>query len=171
MQAKMNPVVEGTATETDAVYLRRAIAMAQTARDKGPHPFGALVVLDGEILGEAHSLKVKDRDGTNHSEMQALKAASAKHPPSVLARATLYASTEPCAMCAGGTYWVGVGRVVFGYSEASLRSQIEQHPWNPVLAMPCREIFARGQRRVEVVGPFLEDEAAKPHQGFWEQRS
>ena len=87
MQAKMNPVVEGTATETDAVYLRRAIAMAQTARDKGHHPFGALVVLDGEILGEAHSLKVKDRDGTNHSEMQALKAASAKHPPSVLVRA------------------------------------------------------------------------------------
>ena len=41
------------------------------------------------------------------------------------------------------------------------------HPENPTFALPCREVFARGQRRIEVTGPCLEDEAAEPHRGFW----
>ena len=160
-------VTDGHATEADATFLRRAIAMAQKSRDGGHHPFGSLVALDGEVIAEAQSLKSRDRDATTHSEMQVLRAASSKHPPSVLARATLYASTEPCAMCAGGAYWAGIGRVVFGFSESGLRSLTGNHPWNPTLSLPCRELFARGQRRIEVIGPYLEDEAAAPHRGFW----
>lgn len=162
-------VIEGAASDADAGYLRRAIAMAQRSRDAGNHPFGSLIVLDGEVIAEAQSLKTRDRDATTHSEMQVLRAASSARPPSELARATLYASTEPCAMCAGASYWSGIGRVVFGFSEASLCALTGNHPWNPTLNLPCRELFARGQRQVEVIGPFLEDEAAKPHQGFWQQ--
>ena len=172
----MNPdpngqrVVEGTPTGPDAAYLRRAIAAAQASRDAGRHPFGSLIVLDGEVIAEAHSLKSRDADATGHSEMRVLREVSAKHAPPVLARATLYASTEPCAMCAGGAYWAGIGRVVYGFSEAALLDLTRDHPWNPTLALPCREVFARGQRRIEVIGPLLEDEAGKPHEGFWSRR-
>lgn len=158
---------EGTPTAEDAVYLRRAIAMAQASRNAGRHPFGSIIVLDGEVIAESQSLKSRDHDATGHSEMRAVREASSKHTPEVLARATLYASTEPCAMCAGGTYWAGVGRVVYGFAERSLRELTRDHPWNPTLDLPCREVFARGQRHIEVVGPYLADEAAVPHQGFW----
>lgn len=162
-----SPVREGTPGAEDDAWLRRAIALAQASRDAGRHPFGSLVVLDGRVIAESQSLKSRDRDATGHSEMTALRAASALHPPEVLARATLYASTEPCAMCAGGTYWTGVGRLVYGFSERGLKALTGAHNWNPTLDLPCREVFARGQRPIEVIGPHLEQEAARPHEGFW----
>lgn len=70
-------------------------------------------------------------------------------------------------MCAGAVYWSGIGRVVYALSETMLRSLTGNHPENPTLALPCREVFARGQRAIAVVGPLLEEEAAIPHQGFW----
>ena len=163
----MSYVTEGTPKDEDAVYLRRVIAAAKASRAAGRHPFGSMIVLDGEVISEAHSLKAGNTDATNHSEMRVLREASATRPPPVLARATLYASTEPCAMCAGATYWAGIGRLVYGFSEASLRALTGAHPWNPTLSLPCRELFSRGSRRIEVIGPYLEDEAAVPHAGFW----
>jgi len=161
-------VSEGVPTEVDKKYLRQVIETAKQSRAAGRHPFGSLVVLDGEVIAEAQSLKSGNLDATNHSEMRVLREASATRTPPVLARATLYTSTEPCAMCAGAAYWAGIGRVVFGFSEASLRAMTGAHPWNPTLALPCRELFSRGSRRIEVIGPYLEDEAAVPHRGFWE---
>jgi tRNA(Arg) A34 adenosine deaminase TadA len=84
-----------------------------------------------------------------------------------LANATLYSSAEPCAMCAGAIYWSGIGRLVYGLSESRLRALTGNHPENPTLQLPCREVFARGQRAIEVVGPLLEEEAAAVHAGFW----
>ena len=77
----------------------------------------------------------------------------------------MYTSAEPCAMCAGAVYWVGIGRVVYGLSEARLKQMTGAHPENPTLSLPCRTVFAAGQRPVEVVGPLLEDEAAAQHEG------
>jgi tRNA(Arg) A34 adenosine deaminase TadA len=84
-------------------------------------------------------------------------------------------------MCAGAIYWVGVGRVVFALSEQGLArytGSAEENPNHPseprplaggpdTLDLPCREVFARGQRRVVVAGPAIEDEAGKVHEGFW----
>jgi len=70
-------------------------------------------------------------------------------------------------MCAGAIYWCGIGRVVYALSEHKLLGLTGDHPENPTFALPCREVFARGQRSVEVAGPYLEDEAAVPHYGFW----
>jgi tRNA(Arg) A34 adenosine deaminase TadA len=145
--------------------------MSKESRDSGHRPFGALVVLDGAVLAEAHSTRTPEHDATAHSEMRVLRAASSLHSPPALGKATLYASAEPCAMCAGALYWCGVGRLVFGLSEARLRSLTQNHPDNLTLALPCRELFARGQRRIEVIGPYLEDEAEVPHQGYWQRTS
>lgn len=155
--------------QNELLYLRRAIAMAQASRDHGRHPFAALVVsASGEVLAAAENRAIgPDSDATGHAELEAVRAASRTHSPAQLRSATLYTSAEPCAMCAGAIYWSGVGRVVYGLSEKRLGQLTGAHDENPTLDLPCREVFARGQRPVEVVGPLLEDEAAAPHEGFW----
>jgi tRNA(Arg) A34 adenosine deaminase TadA len=70
-------------------------------------------------------------------------------------------------MCAGAIYWAGISRVVFGLRESELRALTGANPENPTLALGCREVFARGQRPIEVIGPVLEDEARSVHDGFW----
>lgn len=153
----------------DLLYLRRAIALAGEARAHGRHPFAALVVAaDGSVIAAAENRAIgPDSDATGHAELEAVRAASRTHSPEQLRSATLYTSTEPCAMCAGAIYWSGIGRVVYGLAEAGLAKFTGAHAENPTLDLPCREVFARGQRSVEVVGPLIEDEAAKPHEGFW----
>ena len=70
-------------------------------------------------------------------------------------------------MCAGAVYWSGVSRVVYALSETRLLALTGNHPENPTLSLPCRDVFAHGQRPIDVLGPLLEDEAAEPHVGFW----
>ena len=155
-----------TATQQDQQFLTQVLALAQRSRDQGHHPFAAMVVgADGTVIAEAMNASSSDR--TAHAEMNALRQASSHHSPAELAGATLYSSAEPCAMCAGGTYWSGVGRVVYALSEASLLQLTGSDPENPTLSLPCRDVFARGQRPTQVVGPLREDEARQAHAGFW----
>jgi len=155
-----------TPTAQDHEFLTRVFALAQRSRAEGHHPFAAIVVgADGTVIAEAMNDSSTDR--TAHAEMNALRAASRRHGPAELAGATLYSNAEPCAMCAGGTYWSGVGRVVYGMSETSLLALTGSDPENPTLSLPCREVFGRGQRPTEVIGPVREDEAKAAHSGFW----
>jgi tRNA(Arg) A34 adenosine deaminase TadA len=73
-------------------------------------------------------------------------------------------------MCAGAIYWAGIGRVVYGQSERDLKSQTGAHEENPTLDLPCRDVFAAGQRGTEVLGPLLENEAAALQKDFWSAR-
>src|SRR5207248_991595 len=107
------------ASDQDQQFLTRVLALAQRSRDEGHHPFAAMVVAaDGTVISEAMNASSSDR--TAHAEMNALRQASRRHGPAELATATLYSNAELCAMCAGGTYWRGVGRVVYAMSEQSL---------------------------------------------------
>jgi tRNA(Arg) A34 adenosine deaminase TadA len=155
--------------DDDLLFLRRAIALAERARANGRHPFGALIVArPGEVLAAAENRAIgPDCDATGHAELEAVRAASRHNSLEALAGATLYSSAEPCAMCAGAIYWSGIGRVVYALSETRLLGLTGDHPENLTLRLPCREVFARGQRAVEVIGPLLEDEAAAAHAGFW----
>lgn len=152
----------------DERLLRRSFEVARRAREHGNHPFGALLAdADGNVLLEAENGYLPARDMTAHAERLLATSACTRFPPAFLASCTLYTSAEPCAMCAGAAYWAGIGRVVYGLSEAALREMTGNHPENPTLDVPCRSVFARGQRRVEVVGPLLEDEAAALHADAW----
>ncbi len=152
--------------ERDAFFLQQVIALSQRSRDEGHHPFAAMVVgADGKVISAAMNASSKDR--TAHAEMNALRTASSQFSPAELAGATLYTSAEPCAMCSGGAYWTGVGRVVYALAEESLLALTGSDPENPTLSLPCREVFARGQRKMEVIGPVMEEEARVPHRGFW----
>ena len=70
-------------------------------------------------------------------------------------------------MCAGAIYWSGIGRVVFALSSEGLSQLVDDGDGDSELALPCREVFGRGGRRVEVSGPHLVQEASVVHEGFW----
>jgi tRNA(Arg) A34 adenosine deaminase TadA len=149
--------------------LSRAFAVARRARARGNHPFGAILVgAAGDVLIETENGFLPDRDMTAHAERLLATAASKQFGSDVLSGCTLYSSAEPCAMCAGAIYWAGIGRVVFGLSERRLKTMTGDHAENPTLDLPCRTVFAAGQRHVEVIGPLLEDEAVALHAGVWD---
>jgi tRNA(Arg) A34 adenosine deaminase TadA len=156
-------------TEQDLIFLRRAIELAREARNDGRHPFGALIVNErGETIVSALNNAVRPKgDPTQHAETVACAEAARLLSESELSKCTLYTSTEPCAMCAGAIYWTGIGRMVFALSEKGLLNYTGSHEQNPTLDLPCREVFARGQKRIVVAGPLLEEEAGKVHEGFW----
>lgn len=148
--------------------LRRAIAVSVAAVEHGNHPFGALLVdADGTVLLEAENTVVTSGDVTGHAETNLVRLASTTHDAATLAACTLISSCEPCAMCAGALYWAGIGRLVFALSESSLGELTGADPENPTMSLPSRTVLAAGQRATVVEGPFLEDEAAAPHRGFW----
>jgi tRNA(Arg) A34 adenosine deaminase TadA len=154
--------------ERDEHFLRRSFEIARRAMTHGNHPFGAILVDEHDnVLIEAENGYMPAHDGTAHAERLLATEACRTLETAVRQRATLYSSAEPCAMCAGAIYWAGIGRVVYGLSEYRLRSITGNHPENPTLDLPCREVFKSGQRATQVAGPMLEDEAAAAHEGAW----
>lgn len=157
-------------SELDEHFLRRSFDVARRSMTHGNHPFGAILVDENrQVLIETENGYMPAHDGTAHAERLLATEACRKLGIDVLRTATLYSSTEPCAMCAGAIYWAGIGRVVYGLSEHRLRAVTGNHPENPTLDMPCREVFKSGQRATEVVGPMLEDEAEALHAGVWDK--
>jgi tRNA(Arg) A34 adenosine deaminase TadA len=150
------------------LLLRHAFAVARAAREAGCHPFGAVLASgDGTVLMTQQNAFLPDQDMTGHAERVLSTRASIKYGSKFLADCTLYASAEPCAMCAGAIYWAGIGRVVYGMSEHDLKEITGNHDENPTLDLPCRTIFAAGQRQVEVIGPLLVEESRALHEGVW----
>jgi tRNA(Arg) A34 adenosine deaminase TadA len=147
-------------------HLRRANQVAQATAAKGHHPFGALLVAaDGDTV----LLEQGNVDTVNHAEAVLARVAAHRFDAAALWDCTLVTTVEPCAMCAGTQYWAHIGRLVYGMSEARLLSITGNHAQNPTLDLPCRELFARGQKAVQVIGPVpeLEDEIAAIHLAFW----
>lgn len=146
--------------------LRRADTVARRAMAMGRHPFGAVLVApDGEtVLAEQGNI-----DTVQHAEATLARTAAQNWPADYLWQCTLVTTFEPCAMCAGTAYWANIGRVVYGAEESALLALTGDHPENPTLSLPCREVFARGQKRIEVIGPVPEvaDEMTATHRGFW----
>ena len=149
--------------------LLRADAVARRAMAMGRHPFGALLLApDGDtVLAEQGNI-----DTVNHAESTLARTAAANYPGAYLAQCTLVTTFEPCAMCAGTIYWAGIGHVVYGAEETALLALTGDHPENPTLSLPCRDVFARGQRPVQVTGPVeaVADEMVATHRGFWDTR-
>lgn len=157
-------------SETDLDHLRAAFGVATLARDAGNLPFGCVVAdATGKVvIDQPNMALVPQRDPTAHAETLAAATAARRYEPGDLALFTLYSNVEPCAMCAGAVYWSGIGRVVYGLDERDLRQMTGDHNDNPTMDLPCREVFAAGQRPVEVFGPELVDEARAVFDGYWD---
>ena len=127
----------------DAQYMRRALALARRAEEEGEVPVGALVVLDGEVIGEGWNRPIAARDPTAHAEIQALRSASAAVKNYRLPGATLYVTLEPCDMCVGAMFHARIARAVFGATDPKklqLRSQVKVE--GGVLAGECGALLS-----------------------------
>ena len=102
-----------------------------------------------------------------HAETNALRLATPAHGREVMAGATMYASGEPCVMCAGAIFWSNIRRVVFGIDAVSLRTFRASQAAAGDIEMSCREVFAAAPHDMQVIGPALRDEAAAPHRAYW----
>ena len=89
------------ASATDQQWMQRALALAAEAAARGEVPVGAVVVLDGVIIGEGSNNPIGGCDPTAHAEIIALRAAAKTVANYRIAGATLYVTIEPCTMCAG----------------------------------------------------------------------
>ncbi|RFA08590.1 hypothetical protein B7R54_04625 [Subtercola boreus] len=155
-------------TDVDLALLRQAISVSESAVRHGNHPFGALLTdAAGEVVLTAENTVISESDVTAHAETNLVRQASAAFPAAALADFTLYTSCEPCPMCSGAIFWAGIGRVVFALDEVGLYDITGSTGDAPVLMLPCRDVFARGNRAVDVAGPALLEEARRPHLGFW----
>lgn len=158
-------------SDKDAGFLRQSFSLAAQTRVQGMHPFAAIVVDEqGRIVAQAGNNSLPPQgDPTRHAEIVAAGMAAKQLPLAEMKKCTLYTNAEPCAMCAGAIYWAGIGRVVYGISEAQLLQITGDHPENPTMSLPCRQVFASGQRSIQVIGPCLQQEAAAVHEGFWQR--
>ena len=150
---------------TDAQYMQRALELAARAEAEGEVPVGALVVLDGEVIGEGWNRPIAAHDPTAHAEIVAMRAAAQCLGNYRLTNATLYVTLEPCPMCAGAMVHARIARVVYGATDplagaagtvfsllqsSSLnhRAQVE----GGVLAEACTQLLKR----------FFRDRRARP---------
>jgi len=158
----------GPTPEQIARHLRAANAIARRALGAGHHPFGAL------LIGADHETVLLEQgnvDSVNHAEAVLAREAAARWTPAELWHCTLYTTVEPCCMCAGTQYWAHIGRVVYGMGERRLLELTGNHAENPTMDLPCREVFAHGQKPIRVHGPVseVEDEIAALHVAFWQR--
>jgi tRNA(adenine34) deaminase len=101
----------------DISFMRMALDEAQRAGAEGEVPVGAVVVMDGQVIGEGHNRPIASGDPTAHAEVLAIRRATASAGNYRLAGATLYATIEPCAMCCGAVLHARLARVVYGAAD------------------------------------------------------
>ena len=152
-------------------YIKKAIDVSKKSRENGNTPFGAILV-DGEgnILLEQENVELTEKKCTGHAETILMEKASTKYSKDFLWNCTLYTTAEPCVMCSGAIYWGNVGKVVYGISEKRLLELTGNNDINPTFDLSCRYVFAKGQKNINVEGPFeeIEQDVVNVHDGFWD---
>jgi tRNA(Arg) A34 adenosine deaminase TadA len=151
---------------SDTLHLRQAFVWAHAARARGNRPFGAVVVAqDGRMLAEAFSNSCSTGDCTSHAEMNAIRQlGNPLVPAEVREQATLYASAQPCAMCACAICHAGIGRVVYGLDGARL---LQLHPRLRGSTLDCHTVFDNATYAVHCIGPALISEALAVCEDHW----
>jgi len=152
-------------------FLRKALEVARRSIDKGNLPFGCIMTgPDDIILLEGENTVITDQNRIAHCEINLIRQLSSEVDLHFLEHCTLYASTEPCAMCAGAIFWSGIGTVVY-----ALGMDVYHHiagTCNPAhrLEVPIRRLLEQGGRSMTVLGPMLEEEAIACYEKWTAQK-
>ncbi|WP_198321050.1 nucleoside deaminase [Azohydromonas aeria] len=142
----------------DTTAMQLAIAASRRALAAGNRPYGAVLLsAAGELLLEAGNRQATDADCTAHAEMVLVREATVRLGTAALRGGTVFASGEPCAMCAGALFWAGVRRVVFAASNPLMAELLG----GELLPARCADVLAGTTPPVRVEGPLLEHEAAE----------
>ena len=145
----------------DEQFMRVALELAARARQRGEVPVGAVVVLDGTVIGEGFNQPIGAIDPTAHAEIVAMRQAAARHGNYRLTGAELYVTIEPCQMCVGAMVHARIARVVYGAPEpraGAIESAMRAHE-HPSL-----------NHRMEALGGVLEAESRALMQEFFRDR-
>ncbi len=145
----------------DEQFMRLALALAQQAADMREVPVGAVIVVDGQVVGEGYNQPIATHDPTAHAEVIAIRHAAQKIQNYRIENSTLYVTLEPCTMCVGALIHARINRVVFATTEPkagsliSARKQLETGYYNHVFSFE---------------GGLLADEASKQLSDFFRGR-
>jgi len=136
-----------------AAYMRIAVQEAQLSKSEGNKGYGAVVVFDNQIMGQAHDTAVTEHDPSLHAEVNAIRqAVKARNDPD-LCGAILFSTCEPCPMCASLAAWANVTTIVYGVSVEEIAQ------WgHSRIQISASEIIARFPCSIEVIGNILHDE-------------
>ncbi len=153
--------------DDDARYLRATFTAARQAAQAGNMPFGAALVKDGQMLWLAQNNQVTAADCTGHAEVVLVREARKALGDAATVGATVYASGEPCAMCAGAMFWAGITRVVFGATTPDIEAALGDDGARPGPSLPpgCAVVLAECVPKVTVEGPCLRGEAVAALRG------
>lgn len=139
----------------DAYFMKKALAEAREAFEKGEVPIGAIIVVQDRIIARAHNLTEQLNDVTAHAEMQAITAAANFLGGKYLQDCTLYVTLEPCQMCAGALYWSQISKVVYAAKD---------------LERGCGVLGTKLHPKTVLVGGVLETEASVLLKKFFIQK-
>jgi tRNA(Arg) A34 adenosine deaminase TadA len=149
--------------EMNDIFLRHTFKLAGEAKRAGNFPYACILVdASGNIILEAKNEIFTGKNNLKHAEIVLLLEACSKYSFEEMNSFSVYASAEPCAMCAAAIYWSGAGRLVFGLS-SKRKNQLSLGSSNISMSMSCSDVIGSGNRHMEIIGPLLEEEAAKSH--------
>ena len=127
----------------DTAFMLRALELAGRAEQEGEVPVGAVVVMDGRVVGEGWNRPIAASDPTAHAEIQAMRAAASALKNYRLSGAILYVTLEPCEMCLGAMFHARIARAVFGATDPKkqvLKSQVKLE--GGLLAAECGSMLS-----------------------------
>jgi tRNA(adenine34) deaminase len=147
-------VAESVGHAAHDIWMREALTLARQAAAKGEVPVGAVVVLDGQVIGRGYNRPIGAHDPTAHAEIVAIRDAAAKVANYRVPDATLYVTLEPCVMCVGALMHARISTVVYGATEpksGAMEStqRAHEHPAlnhritvvSGVMAADCRDLL------------------------------
>lgn len=145
-------------------FIRLAIEVAKESKLDGNFPYGCVLVdKSGKVLMKGKNTMNTDNDCLVHAEVNLIREACKILDFSFLNDCTIYTSDEPCPMCTSAIYWSGIGKLAYGLSKSKYYETTGRDNLNWVFEMPTRELLRKGGRRVEVLGPLLEEEVILLH--------
>lgn len=142
-------------------FMQIAIEQARAGRTDDNYAIGAVIVRDGKVIASSHNRTRTDKDPTQHAEVAAIRQAARVLGHRHLTGCVMYATHEPCPMCATAAVWARLACVIIGAQNEDMdtyrASDKSERSWRTI-AIPAREIFEKGTLRVEIVEGFMREE-------------